>query len=87
MTLGERVLLKSLSERGGTGKLKSYLENCINELVSCHPESPIYQIKPENDANKVRTVHPNLLMKCNNLLVKTQSPYSTLSTSNGKPKS
>ena len=52
MAPGERVLLKSLSERGGTGKLKSYWENDIYKAVSCHPESPIYQIKPENGGNK-----------------------------------
>ena len=53
LTPGERVLLKNLSERGGTGKLKSYWENDIYEVVSCHPELPIYQIKPENGANKI----------------------------------
>ena len=86
MTPGERVLLKTLSERGGTGKLKSYWENDIYEIVSCHPKSPIYQIKPENGGNKIRTVHRNFLVKCNDLQVGTWSPYSTLSTSNRKPK-
>ena len=75
-----------MSERAGTGKLKSYWENDIYEVVFCHPKLPIYQIKPENGGNKIRTVHRNLLMKCNDLPVETQSPYSTLSTWNRKPK-
>ena len=86
LTPGERVLLKNLSERGGTRKLKSYWENDIYEVVFCHPKLPIYQIKPENGGNKIRTVHRNLLMKCNDLPVETQTSYSTLSTSNQKRK-
>ena len=86
LTPGERVLLKNLSERGGTGKLKSYWENDIYEVVSCHLELPILQIKPENVGNKVPTVHRNLLMKHKDLPVETQNSYSTLSTSNRKPK-
>ena len=82
---GETVLLKNLSEQGGTGKLKSCWENDIYEVVSCHPELPIYQIKQGNVGNKIRTVHRKLVMKCNDLPVETQSPYSTLSTSNQKP--
>ena len=41
LTAGERVLLKYLSERGGTGKLTSYWENDIYEVVSCHSKLPI----------------------------------------------
>ena len=75
-----------MSERGGTGKLKNCWQNDIYEVVSCLPELPIYQIKPENGGNKIRTVHRKLLRKCNDLPAETQSPYSTLSTSNRKPK-
>ena len=86
LTPGERILLKKLSERGGTGKLKGYWKSDVYEVVSCHPKLHIYQIKPGNGGNKIRTVHRNLLMKCNDLPVETQSPYSTLSTWNRKPK-
>ena len=37
LTPGERVLLKNLSERGEIEKLKSYWDNDIYEVVSCHP--------------------------------------------------
>ena len=86
LTPGERILLKKLSERGGTGKLKGYWKSDVYEVVSCHPKLHIYQIKPGNGGNNIRTVHRNLLMKCNDLPVETQSPYSTVSTSNRKPK-
>ena len=66
--------------------IKSRARETYHEVISCQPELSIYQIKPENSGNKTRTVHRNLLMKCNDLTVETQSPYSTLSTSNQKPK-
>ena len=75
-----------MSGRGETGKLKSYWENDIYEIVSCHPVLPIYQIKLEHSGNKVRIAHRNLLMKCNDFSVETQSLYSTLSNSNRKLK-
>ena len=86
LTPGERILLKKLSERGGTRKRKGYWKSDVYEVVSCHPKLHIYQIKPESGGNKIRTVHRNLHMKCNDLPVETQSPYSTVSTSNRKPK-
>ena len=61
-------------------------KNDIYEVVSCHLKLPIYQIKPENGGNKIRTVYRNFLMKCNDLPVETQSHYSTLTTSNKKKK-
>ena len=78
LTPGERILLKKLSERGGTGKLKGYWKSDVYEVVSCHPKLHIYQIKPGNGGNKIRTVHRNLLMKCNDLPVETQSPFLPL---------
>ena len=65
---------------------KRRVRETYHEVISCQPELSIYQIKPENSGNKTRAVHRNLLMKCNDLTVETQSPYSTLSTSNQKPK-
>ena len=80
LNVGDRVLLKNLSERGGTGKLRSFFEDDIYCVDSCHPELPIYKIKPEKGGNKIRTVHRNLLMKCNDFPIETKSPFSTLST-------
>ena len=75
-----------MSGRGETGKLKSYWENDIYEIVSCHLLLPIYQIKLEQSGNKIGIAHRNLLMKCNDLPVETQSLYSTLINSNRKLK-
>ena len=63
----DRVLLRNVSERGGTGKLRSYWEKYIYIVVSCNPELPIYKIKPENGNKPVETVHRNLLLKFNEL--------------------
>ena len=42
-----RVLLRDVSERGGTWKLRSYWEKDIYVVVSCDAELSIYKIKPE----------------------------------------
>ena len=65
----DRVLLRNVSETGGTGKLRSYWEKEIYVVVSCDPELPIYKIKSENGNKLVKTVHRNLLLKCNNYLL------------------
>ena len=69
-------------QRGGTGKLRSYWENDIYEIVSCHLKSPIYQIIPEYGQNTIQTVTWNLLMKYSHVPFETQNPYSTFSTTN-----
>lgn len=50
----------------GTGKL-SFWENDIYVVASCDLELPNYQITPENGRILVKTVHRNLLLKCNKL--------------------
>ena len=60
-------MFRNVSERGGTGKLRSYWEKDIYVVVSCDPELPIYKIKPENGNKLVKTVHRNRLFKCNEL--------------------
>ena len=66
---GDRVLVRNLSERGGTGKLRSYWEQDIYIVSKCYENLPIFKIEPEsNKSKRTRTVHRNLLMKCSNLL-------------------
>ena len=63
---GDKVLVKNVKEKGGTGKLKSFWEQQIYEVVSKHENLPVYKIKPLG-SNKVRTLHRNLIMQCNDL--------------------
>ena len=63
----DRILFRNVSERGGTGKLRSYWKNDIYVVVSCDPQLPIYKIKQENDNKPVKTVLRSLLLKCNEL--------------------
>ena len=65
--VGDKVLVKNVSERGGTGKLRSFWENKIYKVVSVHKDLPIYRIQPETGGSKIRTVHRNLLLLCNQL--------------------
>ena len=67
LKVGDPVLVKNVSERGETGKLKSFWEHKIYKVVSVHKDLPIYQIQPEAGGSKIRTVHRNLLLLCNQL--------------------
>ena len=74
LKVGDRVLVKNVSETGGTGKLKSFWEHKIYKVVSVHKDLPIYQIQPEAGGSKIRTVHRNLLLLCNQLPSNTPHP-------------
>ena len=61
---GKRVLILNLLERGGTGNMKSYII-----LSSIGNDPVVYEVRPEhNPKAKLRTVHSNMLMHCDNLL-------------------
>ena len=47
---GYRVLVRNLTERGGPGKLRSYWENQIYQVVEQKGELPIFVVKPEGGA-------------------------------------
>ena len=67
---GDRVLIHNLSERGGTGKMRSYWEKQVYIIVCSFGNDPVvYKIRPEHDPKgKIRIVHCNMLMYCDNLL-------------------
>ncbi len=62
---GDRVLVRNLCERGAPGKLRSYWENQIYEVVEQKGALPIFVIKPEGNAKgRSRVLHRNLLLPC-----------------------
>ena len=68
MRIGDRVLLKNVSEGGGTGKLRSFQEQTVYKIKEKKQDIPVYVIVPEKGKGKPKTVHKNLLMKCQHLL-------------------
>ena len=62
---GDRVLVKNV-EKGGTGKLKSFWEKKIYEVISKQDLIPVYTIRLQG-GNNTKTIHRNMLLKVNDL--------------------
>ena len=55
---GDRVLVKNFAERSGPGKLRSFWEDKIYIIKNRKgPNSPFYEIKPENEPGRSRILH------------------------------
>ena len=67
MKVGDMVLNKNDREKGGTGKLKSYWEEAIFEVLEKKADLPVYKIRNVKKNNDIRVVHRNNLMKCEEL--------------------
>ena len=65
---GDRVLIRNLTPRGGPGKLRSHWEQQIHVVIRRkNPESPVYDVEPENGNGRTRTLHRNMLLPCDHL--------------------
>ena len=64
VVVGDKVLLKN-HEKGGTGKLRSFWEDMVYEVIAKEPDLPVYTIKPIDGRKKPKRVHRNLIMSCN----------------------
>ena len=66
----DRVLIRNLSERGGTGKMRSFWEDKVHVIIdNFKSENITYKVQPENDLNgKIGTLHRNMLLSRDNLL-------------------
>lgn len=64
----ERVLIKNLTPRRGTGKLRNYWEDMVHTVVRQRgSDLPVYEVRPERGRGRSRVLHRNLLMSCDNL--------------------
>lgn len=65
---GDRVLVRNLTPRGGTGKLRNHWEDGVHVVVRQMGEGiPVYEVKPEQGRGRARVLHRNLLLPCDHL--------------------
>ena len=75
IAVGDQVLIRNLSERGGTGKLRSFWQDEIFTVVQQMNELPVYKIRSNVTRNE-KVVHRNLMLKCDQIemLPKDETP-------------
>uniref|UniRef100_A0A7M5XKR7 Integrase catalytic domain-containing protein n=1 Tax=Clytia hemisphaerica TaxID=252671 RepID=A0A7M5XKR7_9CNID len=59
---GDHVLIRNLSERGGTGKLRSFYEDETYVVVSKTENLPVYMLK-QLEGTKIKKLHRNHIKK------------------------
>ena len=67
IVVGDKVLVRNMREKGGTGKLRSHWERNLFQVVEKRDEFPVYKVKNVNKSKDVRVLHRNMLMKVDEL--------------------
>ena len=68
-------LVGNLSEMSGPGKLRAHWEDHVHVVGRKLGNLPVYEVQPENYDGRTRTIHRNLLLPCNFLLLPAISPH------------
>ena len=69
---GDRVLVRNLTPRGGTGKLRNHWEDSVDVVLRQMGEGiPVYEVKPEQGRGRSRVLHRNLLLPFGHLPLET----------------
>ena len=71
---GDRVLVRNMTPRGGTGKLRNHWEDSIHKVIrQVGKNMPIYEVIPEQGKGRGRRIlHHNLLLPCDSLPLEIQ---------------
>ena len=70
---GDRVLVRNMTPRGGTGKLRNHWEEHIHVVIrQVGKDIPVYEVKPEQGKGRLRILHRNLLLPCDYLPLEVQ---------------
>ena len=66
----DRMLIRNMSERGGTGKMRSSWGEKVQVIVeNINNENITYKVKPERATDgRIRVLHRNMPLPCDNLL-------------------
>ena len=63
----DKVLLRNMREKGGTGKLRSHFERGMFEIIKKRENLPVYVIRNLYNEKDIREVHRSKLLECNDL--------------------
>ena len=81
---GDKVLVRNLSPSGGPGKLRSFWEQEVAEVIQRYENDVTYTIKTISQQEKVRTLHRNMLMAVSHTL-QTSDDAPNICLMNRKP--
>ena len=69
----DRVLTKRMTDKKGNGKIKSYWNDDLFEVIRQIGDSSVYEIK-NSQSGKIQVVHRNNMLQCNSLPIIAPNP-------------